>query len=47
MIYFQADYIKSVHENFIKQIYCATKLIYIKENDELTQVKFEDTGDLI
>ena len=42
MIYFQGDYIKSVHENFIKQIYSNTKLIYIKENDKLIKLNFED-----
>jgi len=46
MIYFQGDYIKSVHENFIKQIYCTTKLIYIKENDKLIKVKIEDIKNL-
>lgn len=30
-IYFEDDYIKSVHENFIKQIYKSTNSIYIKK----------------
>lgn len=42
MIYFKDDYIKSVHENFIKQIYNTTKLIYIKEKDKLVKVNIED-----
>ena len=46
MIYFNFDYIKSVHENFIKQIYNTTKLIYIKENDKLVKVNIEDTNNL-
>ena len=46
MIYFQGDYIKSVHENFIKQIFCSTKLIYIKENDKLIKVKIENIKNL-
>jgi len=43
MIYFKEDdYIKSVHEKFIQQIYNTTKSIYIKENDKLVEVKIED-----
>jgi len=46
MIYFKDDYIKSVHENFIKQIYNNTKLIYIKENDKLVKVNIEENQNL-
>lgn len=38
MIYFQGDYIKTVHENFIKKIYNCTQAIYeYEENNETLQ----------
>ena len=42
MIYFENDYIKSVHENFLKQIYNVTKKFYIKKNNKTEQVKIID-----
>jgi DNA-directed RNA polymerase len=42
MIYFEDDYIKNVHEHFIKQIYNTTELIYIKETDKLVEINIKD-----
>jgi DNA-directed RNA polymerase len=42
MIYFEKDYIKSLHQNFIIEIYKNVKRFYIKKNNKLEEISIND-----